>query len=324
MTAGPLISICIPAYKHVALTQQAVRSVLIQNEDVELIILDDFYLLENTSANVQQLEDLRESTKGDSRVKWFSNTTLLPIQENWNKVVSLCTGKYIKLIGADDLMLADSIQKMQNIIHSEPSIEFFGHLATVIDAQGSVIRQQRPYATQLVSIPIVGASALKGKLRQKVRFKEPACNFYRKNAWERVGGYDDKFRFTFDIHFNCKMMSSSISMLSNEYLVALRRHQASDGAQLPATLALNDLQGLLDDILQSLGDEITMFDRAAASGLLQYRLIELILQKTARQPKDIINLIFSNMHVFFANPISFIYAAELVFGRAIHDDVQQH
>ena len=77
---------------------------------------------------------------------------------------------------------------------------------------------------------VTGAEALKAKIRQQVRFKEPACNFYLKNAWEKIGGYDTKFRFTFDIYFNAKMMSAFKSTLWNEYLVELRRHNDSDGA----------------------------------------------------------------------------------------------
>ena len=90
-----MISICIPAYKHVALTYEAARSVLQQNADFELVVLDDFYLNELTQENRHATESLREYLCADKRVKCFSNDKPLTIQDNWNKTVSLSTGNYI-------------------------------------------------------------------------------------------------------------------------------------------------------------------------------------------------------------------------------------
>ena len=319
-----MISICIPAYKLVSLTHEAVASILRQDADVELVVLDDFYLLESTPENLREIEALREYLHADQRVKCFTNEKLLPIQDNWNKAVSLCTGNYVKLLGADDRMLAGSVQKMYQMIAEQPEIDFHGHLANVIDAEGSLVRQQRPYGVTFVNRSLTGVEALKGKLRQQVRFKEPACNFYKKQAWEKVGGYEDKYRFAFDVHFNVKMMSACTSMLWNEYLVELRRHQSSDGAQLPATLALADLQGVIEQILRALGSECSTADRAAASGLLQYRVIELAAQRARGQPKDIARLVASNLSLFVGHPAAYYWMARLLYSRIVFGDVQQH
>lgn len=319
-----LISICIPAYKHVALTRESAASVLQQDEDFELVILDDFYLVEPTSENLREIESLRDFLHADKRVRCFSNDNLLPIQHNWNKAVSLSTGSYIKLIGADDKMLPNSIAKMTDMIFEQPEVAFHGHLANVIDGSGAMVRQQRPYGENFINRPITGAAAIKGKLRQQIRFKEPACNFYLKSAWDKVGGYDTKFRFTFDIHFNSKMMSTSISMLWNEYLVELRRHQASDGAQLPASLALADLQGVVAEMIKLLGDEVTNQDIAAGSGWVQYRLIELAAQRVKRFPVKMAELLFSNIGLFARNPISIYWMMKLLINRGVFSDVQQH
>lgn len=318
-----MISFCIPAYKHVALTHEAAKSILQQDEDFELVILEDFYLLEPTSENLHEIESLRDYIHADKRVKCFSNDKLLPIQDNWNKTVSLCTGSHIKLIGADDKMMPGGIVKMSTMIREQPKVAFHGHLANIIDSSGVVIRQQRSYGKNFIVRPVNGAEALKGKLRQQIRFKEPACNFYLKSAWEKVGGYDKHYRFTFDLLFNVKMMSGFTSMLWNEYLVELRRHQASDGAQLPASLALADLQGVVGEILQMLGPECTVFDRAAASGLLQYRVIELVMQRVKNQPKEMLKLLAGNFSLFMDNPISHYRMARLLWGRGIIGDVQQ-
>jgi len=319
-----MLSICIPAYKHVSLTYDAAKSILQQDADFELIVLDDFYLVERTHKNLFAIDELKTYLHSDKRVKCFSNEKLLPIQVNWNKTVSLANGRYIKLLGADDRVLPGSIGRILQMINDKPSVAFHGHLANVIDASGLLIRQQRFYGSDFVNKEIMGAEALKAKIRQQVRFKEPACNFYLKNAWEKIGGYDSKFRFTFDIYFNAKMMSAFKSTLWNEYLVELRRHQASDGAQLPASLALADLQSLVSELLSMIGDEASLFDKAAAHGLIQYRLIELVAQRMKFLPLDMCQLIAKNIGLFASNPIALYYMAKLLINRGILGDVQQH
>jgi len=318
-----VISIAIPAYKHAALTHEAASSVLQQDIDVELVILDDFNFVEPTAENLRSIESLRDYLHADPRVKCFSNDTQLPIQDNWNKTVSLCSGSYVKLIGADDRLLPNSLIDMEKMIKERPEVAFHGHLANVIDGAGMVVRRQRPYGANIIENPIDSVAALKGKLRQQVRFKEPVCNFYLKRAWALVGGYDKKYRFTFDVSFNVKMMSTFPVMLWNEYLVELRRHQASDGAQLPASLALTDLKGVVNDIGLALGSEYTKLDQAAADGLLQYRLIELMAQRLKRRPEEVGNLLVNNFPLFIKNPISYYWTGKFLLGRGMRGDVQQ-
>ncbi|WP_158558931.1 glycosyltransferase [Rhodoferax lacus] len=318
-----MISICIPAYKHVALTHECAQSVLRQDTDLELVVLDDFYLLDQTAENIRQIEALRELLHADRRVKCVSNEKLLPIQDNWNKAVSLCSGSHVKLMGADDNMLPGSVAKMQAMVQAQPAVAFHGHLANLIDAQGKLIRQQKRYGDRFTNRPLTGTEALQGKLRQQVRFKEPACNFFLKCAWEKVGGYDTRFRFVFDVDFNSKLMASSSSMLWNETLVELRRHQNSDGAQLPASLALMDLAGLVEAITQRLGTACTSQDRAAAAGWVQYRLLELLAQRVRSRPLDIAKLLSSNLGLFAKNPASWYWMLKLLAGRALYHDVQQ-
>jgi glycosyltransferase involved in cell wall biosynthesis len=319
-----MISVCIPAYKHVALTQEAARSVLQQDVDVELIVLDDFNLLEATVENLRAIDSLKSYLHSEKRVKCVSNERQLSIQDNWNKAVSLCNGRYIKLIGADDRLLPGSIQKMQQLIEKNSSVAFFGHLANIIDINGSVIRRQRQYSEKLANKVITGSAALKGKLRQQVRFKEPACNFYLKSAWESTGGYDKNFRFTFDIHFNVKIMSCKPSMLCNDYLVDLRRHQTSDGAQLPASMALADLEGVVGIILDLLGDNVTLSDKSAARGWIEYRLIELVAQRFKRQPLATTKLIVEKIGLLIDNPFALYWTTKLLLNRGFFSDVQQN
>jgi glycosyltransferase involved in cell wall biosynthesis len=305
------------------MTYEAVKSVLQQDEEVELVVLDDFYLVEPSVENLSKIDLLNEYLRSDNRVKHVSNKRLLPIQDNWNKAVSICSGRYIKLMGADDRMLPNCISKMHEMIRERPRVFFHGHLAHVINSSGFFIRKQQPYGNLFSNRTIIGAEALKAKLRQQVRFKEPACNFYLKSAWEKVGGYDKKFRFTFDIHFNSKLMANTPSMLWNEYLVELRRHQSSDGSQLPASMALAELNDLIEEIFVMLGSNVTFGDRLAAEGWMQYRVIELTAQRLGYRPSEAFKLLTGNGSYFLSNPFSIYWMLKLIFNRAVYGDVQQ-
>ena len=318
-----MISICIPAYRHVSFTHEAAISILKQDVDIELVVLDDFHTLELTSENIYLVESLREYLNSDRRVKCFSNERLLPIQDNWNKAVHLCSRDYIKLIGADDRLIDGSLARISKMISAYPKIAFHGHLANVINETGVIIRQQRPYDNDLINQPITGIAALKSKLRQKVRFKEPACNFYQKKAWEEVGGYTKKYRFTFDIQFNTKLMYCYDSMLWNDYLVDLRRHSVSDGALLPAELAFENLTSLVDEILNKLNQSASKSDYLAAKGWIQYRLLELTAQRFKTQPMESIKFFVDNFNCIINNPVSLIWMAKLMSSKILFNDIQQ-
>jgi hypothetical protein len=212
---------------------------------------------------------------------------------------------------------------MVSMIEAHPGVHFHGHLAQMIDETGQVIRKQRPYSHGSDSILFSGVKALKGKLRQEVRFKEPACNFYKKTAWEKVGGYDKNYRFLTDINFNCKLMQSFPSALWNSCLAEVRRHPASDGAILSSDLALKELDKFVLDLLQRIGHNASVYDVAAGRGWVIYRLFELFAQRVSRNPAEVLGLLVNNSKFLVTNPIAYIYAARLLRNKLFYNDVQQ-
>jgi hypothetical protein len=211
---------------------------------------------------------------------------------------------------------------MVAMIREKPRVKFHGHLAEIIDAQGNVLRKQRPYSATAEAIEIGGQAALRGKLRQQVRFKETTCNFFHKSIWEAVGGHRHDYRFGHDLHFNIMAMACSDCALWNLYLVQLRRHSASDGARLPAALALENLQALIEKEILARLDEPTRWDRAAGRGWLQYRLIELVAQRLRTDPRQAFALLGARAGLL-VDPLASIYCLRLLRNRLLYGDVQQ-
>jgi glycosyltransferase involved in cell wall biosynthesis len=307
-------SICIPTYNYANYLPYAIESCLEQDEDFDLIIVDD--------CSTDSTPSLRDKYCIDPRVKWIRNDGKIPIQDTWNKAVYETSGEFVKLLPADDLLMPGSIRRFKEMISTHIEISFHGHLANIIDASGNIVRKHNHVSgTSLVSLE--REDALKSKLRQKYRFKEPSCNFFRRSAWEALGGYSRKYRFTFDINFNIRMISNYKSILWNEHLAMMRRHASSDGATLPKELALNDLRTTISELTFLIGEKhLNLWDKSAANGWLMYRMLELVQQEQKRSSFIDFNFILKNVDLL-SNPLSYFYAFRLFRNRIFFGDVQQ-
>jgi glycosyltransferase involved in cell wall biosynthesis len=309
-----IFSICIPTYNYANYLPYAIESCLDQDEDFDLVIVDD--------CSTDDTPSLRNKYVIDPRVKWIQNESKLPIQDTWNKAVHATSGEFVKLLPADDLLMPGSIRRFKEMISTQIETSFHGHLANIIDASGNIVRKHRHFSSNSL-VNLEREDALKSKLRQKYRFKEPSCNFYRKSAWEVLGGYSRKYRFTFDINFNIKMISNYKSTLWNEHLAMMRRHASSDGATLPKDSALNDLRTTISELNFLIGENhLNLWDKAAANGWLMYRMIELLQQEQKKSSFIDINFLLNNIDLL-SNPLSYFYAFRLFRNRFFFGDVQQ-
>ena len=306
----PKLSICIPAYNYGNYLSEAIDSCLDQDADFSLIVLDN--------ASSDNTPELRDQYIHDSRVEWYRNDNILPVQLNWNKAVSLTNGTWIKLLQADDRMVPGSIAKINRLIGLGPSISFIGHLSEVIDSSGKILRKHMPYSRLLREIYLSPGEGPPLMLRNIARLREPTSNLYTKDAWSKVGGYSDEFRFTFDISFNYSLMRGFGGLLVSEYLTQIRRHKSSDGAKLPPETAIDDLRGLIDKI----SSDLPYSDKVNGQSLVQYRIIELFLQRFSDNPKAAVKFLVRNCHEF-----SELDSLPACFGtlirRSLTGDVQQ-
>jgi hypothetical protein len=195
-------------------------------------------------------------------------------------------------------------------------------LARIIDQAGNILRLQRPYTHSGDNFETNGVQALKLKLQQVARFKEPACNVFTKAAWQRAGGYSTRFRFCFDLDFNVRVMRDNPCCLWNDFIVDLRRHAESDGAKFPADLAARELRQLIDHIYGYLGPAMTPADKVAGEAWYVYRLVELGLARFRASPRQFVDFLIKNRIASHLTPGVMARAASTVVRRAWLKDVQ--
>lgn len=98
---SPLVSIIIPAFNH-KYFREALSSALSQSyTNLEIVICDD-------SMN----DRIKEMIPGDSRICYYKNAYNLGVNDNFMKVFALSTGKYIKPLNDDDVLMLDTVEKM--------------------------------------------------------------------------------------------------------------------------------------------------------------------------------------------------------------------
>ena len=118
----PLVSIVTPVYNGEAYIKECIESVLSQTcQNWEYIIL-------NNNSRDRTLEIAEQYERQDSRIRVYSNDTLLPIIANHNKAFGLISGgsKYCKVVSADDWLVPECLERMVELAEENPSVGIVG------------------------------------------------------------------------------------------------------------------------------------------------------------------------------------------------------
>ena len=94
------VSICVPAYEAARTLEQTLRSILSQDADFELVVLDN--------ASTDATGEIAASFD-DPRIRVERNATTLAIGDNWNRAIALSTGELVKVVCADDILLPGAL-----------------------------------------------------------------------------------------------------------------------------------------------------------------------------------------------------------------------
>lgn len=178
MSTNACISIIIPVYNGEKYFKKTIDSCLAQTGgyDIEIIVIDDC-----------SSDSSRELIKGygDAIVCIF-NEINLGITKTCNKAASLAKGEYLMILGQDDLLPPNHIEAMCSEFDENTS---FVHCnANVIDEEDQFIRLARIDCDQ--------ATKSNNSLYElaKDNFISSTGFLLRKSYFDRVGGYDERFK----------------------------------------------------------------------------------------------------------------------------------
>ena len=90
----PLVSVCVPAYNNADTIRATVESVLASDyRPIEVIVVDDC----STDDTYEVISGIEHPA-----LYIYKNEKNLGMAGNWNRCLSLCKGKYVRLLCADD------------------------------------------------------------------------------------------------------------------------------------------------------------------------------------------------------------------------------
>lgn len=112
----PDISVIMSVYNGETYLKEAIESVINQTfKNWELIVINDC----STDSTAEILAEFQSS---DERIKVYPNEVNLKLPTSLNKAISLCNGKYIARMDADDICLPDRFEKQYKFMEEHNDI----------------------------------------------------------------------------------------------------------------------------------------------------------------------------------------------------------
>ncbi len=214
---NPLVSVCIPAYNNADYILDTINSILNQSyKNIELIIVDD-----NSS------DDTLEVVKAvqDERIKVYHNDKNLGMSGNWNRCLELCTGEFVKLICADDIIATNAIEKEVEALVSNQSATLVCSDTKLVDLNGNGKGFYKRYRKSGL---VDGKEVCRKGFLVKDYFGAPQANTFRRSVAEKIGGFDTYFTYILDYDFFVSLACEGDVYIIHESLNYFRVRKGSN------------------------------------------------------------------------------------------------
>lgn len=208
----PTFSICLPAYNSANIIGETLQSVFTQTyQDFEIVIVDDCST-DDTEGAIRSFND--------NRVRYFRNEKNLGIAGNLARCVELARGKYLYLLGNDDILSPIALERTILAFESDPDVAlvtrpYYWFLADDLDKP---IRAVQPY-------PIDGDMVVSINDDQKVFSKVLETLGQISGLAFRRSAFDGEFSkdvFTTHIDPALRLWRDHKAVLLKDYVVAVR------------------------------------------------------------------------------------------------------
>lgn len=211
----PALSVVMPAYNATAYLARAVGSILNQTfSDLELIIVDDGST-DHTWAIAQDL------ASGDDRIRLLRNKSNMGEAAAFNRGVAAALAPLVGRMDSDDISLANRFEVQIADLLANDDLAVLGSFASHTNDREEIL--------SLSKTGPVSAEEFYG-MRER---NEPTMVFggtalFRKELFDRVGGYDTRLSTAADLDFCDRMADHGVVRAIPEPLLLYRVHHDSN------------------------------------------------------------------------------------------------
>lgn len=114
------LSICIPTYNRASHLANCLNSIITCSLNSDL----KFQVCVSDNHSTDSTENVVRHAQLSIDIKYHKNEINIGMSRNFLEVVSMADGDFVWLIGDDDLLLTDSINRLNKIIIEHPSVDF--------------------------------------------------------------------------------------------------------------------------------------------------------------------------------------------------------
>ncbi|QIS11952.1 glycosyltransferase [Nocardia arthritidis] len=205
------LSVCVPAYNAERTLETTLRSMLDQDADFELLVLDN--------ASSDATGEIARSV-ADPRIRVLRNDIVLTIGDNWNRAIAASTGELVKVVCADDVLRPGALAA-QLAVMADDSIAISAGRFEVIGESDELLE------TGLGLAGLLGMRTPKTLARTIVRrgpaeFGPTAAAMFYREHFDKVGGLRGDLVFPMDVDLFARVASFGMFYGMTEILAAWR------------------------------------------------------------------------------------------------------
>ena len=220
-----LISIGIPTYNNEETISKTIESLISQSfESWECFITDD-------SDSDNTINAAKRAIGHDARFTVIKNSKRLGAAGNWNKALSHATGKYFRLLCADDLLSKDATELQFQALERNPSSVICTGRRSIINSKGKVLIKNR--GLNITSESLSAEEATNMFIKKGTNFfGEPSFALFKTDVLRDSGGFSDSWNYLIDVESYLRCLKSGGLVVLNENIGAFRISSNSWSATL--------------------------------------------------------------------------------------------
>lgn len=143
----PLVTVLLPVYNGAKYLRPAIDSILEQTyKNIDFLIIDD--------GSIDESKQIVQSYT-DPRIRFIINEANLGLTATFNKGIDLALGKYVVRMDADDISVADRIEKQVSYLETHPEVAMVDSIMEYIDSDGKSLNR---YNSDIISEKDIRAS----------------------------------------------------------------------------------------------------------------------------------------------------------------------